>query len=319
MDRTPLDLDAEPAGLYDSVLEQLSKMPNALSNLEYIGTPRNPPDIFRGHDWSKNVVFTESTAKDAPSFRAAIIGEIAEPRYGTLVRAQGNHYDGRDGEPFKPVDDKSKVKDVLVLRAPTHCAMDMKNSYDNQTALLQDIENTENSFYTADGVDPNFKSCLRSARTDLDSKDLITLTTQKKYAVPAAAGAPKVVSTPKRVQRTKRKHGSEDDDISEEHVAATPPADDDAEGQVKIPADDDVQLGVFYDPRVLEDYGGLMFQHVNAKLLQLDIRDADNKLIPPWKQYAALRPGTLVLALVTIHIFTFKDNGSRGSGHWIVF
>jgi hypothetical protein len=71
--------------------------------------------------------------------------------------------------------------------------------------------------------------------------------------------------------------------------------------------DTEVKLGAYYPPRVLEDYGGPYFQHTNAKLVQLDIRDAENKLIPPWKQYSALRSGSFVLVLATIHIFVFKD------------
>ncbi|KAJ7924796.1 hypothetical protein B0H13DRAFT_2315127 [Mycena leptocephala] len=47
----------------------------------------------------------------------------------------------------------------------------------------------------------------------------------------------------------------------------------------------------------------------SSRTMVLDIRDANNKLIPPWKQYKALRPGYLVLVLVTIHMYTFKDQG----------
>ncbi|KAJ7467324.1 hypothetical protein B0H11DRAFT_2306801 [Mycena galericulata] len=272
------------SGFYDSVLDQMKAMPNALANLEYIGTKKRGPDIFKGEDWTKNIVFKDGPGQNASEYRAAIFGEIAEPCHGTLVRAQGNHYDGRDGEPFKPVDDKSKIKDVLVLRAPSYCSLELQNLYDNQTALIQDIENTENAIDTAKGW------------------------------VPASAGGPKVNPPVGRVERVKRKFGNEDDDeegdSSSESPASVERASKSSKGKVKYPADNEVKLGAFYDPHVLEDYGGEYFQHVNAKLQQLDIRDADNKLIPPWKQYAALRPGSLVLVLVTIHIYTFKDQGS---------
>lgn len=73
-------------------------------------------------------------------------------------------------------------------------------------------------------------------------------------------------------------------------------------------SEEEVKLGAFYDPRVLEDYGGPpFFQQTTAKLVQLDIRDINNKLIPPWKQYAELRTGTLVLVLATVHVYAFND------------
>ncbi|KAJ7829088.1 hypothetical protein B0H14DRAFT_2594290 [Mycena olivaceomarginata] len=196
------------------------------------------------------------------------------------IRASVNHYDGRDGEPvhpsigpcankgsisqFRPIDDKSKVKDVIVLRAPTLCEHELLNFYHNQTAAIQDIENTEEALDQAAGF------------------NLITVMTQKKYGVPASAGGPKlaVAASPTTVKRVKRKFGN---DEGSDTVAPVEP---------QVTSD---TLGAYYDPQVLEDYGGPYFQHTNAKLVLLDIHDAKNKLIPPWKQYSALRPGSFVL------------------------
>ncbi|KAJ7725232.1 hypothetical protein DFH07DRAFT_970948 [Mycena maculata] len=283
--------EREESGFYASMLEQITAMPNALANIEYIGTKKRSPDFFRGEDWAKNVVFKD--------------GEIAEPRYGTKVQAHGNHYDGHDDEPFKPVDDKSKIRDALVLRAPTGCSLEFKNVFDNQSALVQDIENTEFAAYRASGMAFDFRSPLRSSRDDLDAKDMITVLTKKKYGVPASAGGPKVVPAPTHVVRVKRKFGNDDDSEESEDGAAETAGPRSNDNAVKIPGDSDIKLGAFYDPRVLEDYGGPYFNHVNAKLAQLDIRDANNQLIPPWKQYAALRPGSIVLASVTMHIYSF--------------
>ncbi|KAJ7488609.1 hypothetical protein B0H11DRAFT_2278519 [Mycena galericulata] len=297
--------EREESGFYASMLEQITAMPNALANIEYIGTKKRSADFFRGEDWAKNVVFKDGMAKEASEYRATVFGEIAEPRYGTKVQAHGNHYDGRDDEPFKPVDDKSKIRDALVLRAPTGCSLEFKNVFDNQSALVQDIENTEVAAYTASGMTFDFRSPLRSSRDDLDAKDMITVLTKKKYGVPASAGGPRVVPAPAHVARVKRKYGNDDDSEESEDGAGETAGPRPNDNAVKIPKDSDIKLGAFYDPRVLEDYGGPYFNHVNAKLAQLDIRDANNQLIPPWKQYAALRPGSIVLASVTMHIYSF--------------
>jgi hypothetical protein len=45
--------------------------------------------------------------------------------------------------------------------------------------------------------------------------------------------------------------------------------------------------------------------------VQLDVRDVNNNLIPPWKFYDALKPGTLVLALVSLHCFAMTDDGGK--------
>ena len=42
----------------------------------------------------------------------------------------------------------------------------------------------------------------------------------------------------------------------------------------------------------------------------------DHNLIPPWKQYNALRTGTLVIATVTLHCFTMniRNNNQEDTG-----
>ncbi|KAG2146154.1 uncharacterized protein EDB93DRAFT_1104530 [Suillus bovinus] len=54
-------------------------------------------------------------------------------------------------------------------------------------------------------------------------------------------------------------------------------------------------------------YGGELFQHVNAKLRQLDIRIVENDLIPPQDWYSSLRRGTLVMIRATLHALNWKE------------
>ena len=70
-------------------------------------------------------------------------------------------------------------------------------------------------------------------------------------------------------------------------------------------------MGSFYEPSLLEDYGGDYFAHVNAKLTQPDVRDINNKLVAPWNMYDVLRPGTVILALVSLHVYFVTDTGGH--------
>lgn len=73
----------------------------------------------------------------------------------------------------------------------------------------------------------------------------------------------------------------------------------------------EVKVGAFYDPALAPDFGGSFFDLNHNKLVQLDIRDEDNELVPAWKFYEVLRPGTLILANVSLHCFVMK----AGAGH----
>ncbi|KAG6883574.1 hypothetical protein C0992_008425, partial [Termitomyces sp. T32_za158] len=62
-----------------------------------------------------------------------------------------------------------------------------------------------------------------------------------------------------------------------------------------------------YDPRLNSDCRGPYFNLVRNKLVQLDVWDAENNLVAPWTFYDALKPGTLVLMMCTLHCFVMKD------------
>lgn len=75
-----------------------------------------------------------------------------------------------------------------------------------------------------------------------------------------------------------------------------------------------LEIGTLYEPNLLPDYRGDLFQHKNAKLVQQDIKDINDDLVAPWHMQDKLRPGTIVVmdtTLVCWHI-TGKGSSSRG-------
>ncbi|KAK6967138.1 hypothetical protein R3P38DRAFT_3244608 [Favolaschia claudopus] len=323
-------------GMYDSVNKQIKERSTSLALLEYMGTKKRPATVFRGVDWAGNIVFNDGPGKNADELRGTIFGEIAEPVHGTMVSARGNHFEGNTSATFKPIDDKNKVKDVLVLRAPTLCEIKTSALWNNQRALLQDIVSVEKTKDDAFGWHPYYSVPFRSSTTENPREDMIAICTQKKYGIPTAAGVPSGTPpvTPQKAVRAKRTFFAEDgvvDSDDEEEVAevrkrATPDAPDDSVKTPEFPGRaylswldsfavliaplaEKILLGAFYDPRLLEDFGGPSFNLTKAMLRQLDHRGPDNKLIPPWKNYSAFRPGTLIVATVSIHIYTFKVDG----------
>ena len=58
----------------------------------------------------------------------------------------------------------------------------------------------------------------------------------------------------------------------------------------------DPKVGDFYDPRLYPGYTDIKaMQLFQSKLVQLDIRDADDELILPWNWLVSLQPGALVM------------------------
>jgi hypothetical protein len=87
---SPVYGDRNESGLYDAIADQVERMgPDALANLEY------PDDFTRQIEgWSKNHRYVD---KKGDELRTAIVGEIAGPEWGTVLRAHGNYF-SRDGD-----------------------------------------------------------------------------------------------------------------------------------------------------------------------------------------------------------------------------
>ncbi|KAJ7136460.1 hypothetical protein C8R43DRAFT_842870, partial [Mycena crocata] len=280
-------------GLYDAFATQIQVMgEGALANLDY------PDNITRKIEaWNKSHAYLNSSGDE---LRVAVLGEVAGPALGTLTRSIGNFY-ARSGDSFKPIDDTTKVKDTIALTVPSCASVAMYNTVINQCIVLGQITAADADEDNRKGDHPIVKDWTKSSVDGREQHDVLVVHLPPKYAVPSAAGAPKI----KRV--AKRRLDEVDDDTP------APPSSDLVfpEGHSRPDFDlagDDIKLGAHYDPNLLEDFGGELFNLRKAKLVQHDMRDPENKLIAPWDVYKALRPGTLVLALVSLHCYNMLDN-----------
>ena len=75
----------------------------------------------------------------------------------------------------------------------------------------------------------------------------------------------------------------------------------------------EVKLKGYYEPMLLPDYLPHDFDLKIDKLVQHNIIDSKGKLIPCWDNLDKLRPGTLVLCVVSLHVWNIpnRDNWFR--------
>ncbi|KAJ7439440.1 hypothetical protein B0H11DRAFT_2253912 [Mycena galericulata] len=285
----PIYGERNESGLYDSIANQIAGMgPEALANIDY------PDDITRHiEDWSKNHKYLN---KDGNELKVSIVGEVMGPALGTIIRAHGNYF-ARDGDNFKPIDDKTKVKDVIALGIPTCATTKMYNTCLNQIVCVTQITEANADEDRRKGNSPTVKLWTKTSIEGRQQHDTMMVQLPVKYAIPSAAGAPRIRRTAKRRL----------DDVDEEGAAAIAKK----EEVLEKPQLGDIQIGAHYEPALLPDFGGDYFNLVKAKLVQHDICDVNNNLIPPWDLYDALKPGTLVLVLVTLHCFNMVDDGGK--------
>src|ERR1700685_166313 len=77
----------------------------------------------------------------------------------------------------------------------------------------------------------------------------------------------------------------------------------------------DIKMGAFYNSHMPSDYDRPCFNHQLAQLKQLNIHRLDKKLVPLWKLYDALKPGTLILANISLHCYVYNKKTKAKDGH----
>ncbi|KAJ7882803.1 hypothetical protein B0H14DRAFT_2565196 [Mycena olivaceomarginata] len=126
-----------PGGVYESFLSELEEKPDLLANAELIGSAKHPANV---------------------SFSS--LGEIADATHGTVVRANGNHY---EGGPRGCLSDKNAPRHVLVLKTPTDAPDELINKFFDQIAFARELENVERAIDRKSGkTNVLYKGALRS-------------------------------------------------------------------------------------------------------------------------------------------------------------
>ncbi|KAG6849602.1 hypothetical protein H0H93_007054 [Arthromyces matolae] len=217
-------------------------------------------------------------------FRTKIFGQIAPIFAGTNISARGNHFMGKPGNSIAPIYDGTRVKDVLVVEVPTSCNSALGSLFNNQIATLNDVRGADEIEEQTEGKIYRVRECMRNfVGDDSTEKKMIVIHMGCKYGRPPSTGV--------EVGRKKRTY-VDSGDIS---------------GVGSNTSETEIRLGAFYDPRLNEDYRGPLFRLKMDRLVQQDVRAEDGELVAPWLLYQALKPGVLILADCSLHVFLIKD------------
>jgi hypothetical protein len=69
----------------------------------------------------------------------------------------------------------------------------------------------------------------------------------------------------------------------------------------------------------LPDYSPEGFALIKNKLVQHDMTDINNFLIPAWEIETALRPGTVVLVSASLHVYNIDNSKGMAGFHRVRF
>ncbi|KAF8351781.1 hypothetical protein F5887DRAFT_1068195 [Amanita rubescens] len=284
------------SGLYDKIFQKLQDLnPYLLANLTW--------DTDFKHDpaYAREFIHTSNGGR----FSTFIFGEIAPVIDGTIHSAMGNHFVGTAPKYFSRVTDDSTIKDIFMLRSPTEAPENLKLLFEYQLAVLNNMREHDAVVEDSKGIPITHVTEIIRSVDEVSQPNLIAAHIGPKYVIPKHLATVVPSNAHKSKPKAKRVYAERNEISNPDPTPSNPDT-----GSVVTPSD--VTIGELYDPRLLPDYGGPMFRHTHAKLVQKDMTDEDGNLIPAWQTYDKLRAGTLVLMKGQITMYQMEDKQKDG-------
>ncbi|KAF8221250.1 hypothetical protein L208DRAFT_1382341 [Tricholoma matsutake] len=172
-------------GVYDSIAKRLIEMgPACFAGSEY------HTDFHRViEQWSNNYLYHNP---DGSKFRTNICSEVKDKSAGTILNSVRNHYPGKPSEPFRPITDDSKVKNVIVIGVPT-AADDLLlgGIFNNEVGSLNAIRIEDEIEETETNLSYSVREWVHNATNDsITTKDLIVLFTSRIFIKQEGSSSP---------------------------------------------------------------------------------------------------------------------------------
>ncbi|KAF8344843.1 hypothetical protein F5887DRAFT_917856 [Amanita rubescens] len=291
MTDSTLYLQRAESGEYNRLVDSLRNMgKRAMVNLEY------KREFER--DMRNGFKMISTDDKQVP-FTAWVFGEIAPRAVGTLHQASGNHYIGRHPQ-YNLINDDTRVKDAFMLKVPTDAPRDLMYLFDYQLTVLNSIRVDDEQLEQENQQNVEAVEWLRPSNPD-KAADLMCIYMGPKYIVASSTSTSSGAKRRGRSAKQQRIMVSAPAPVTDSSQSDTTP--------LTIPTGpSEVKIGALYDPRLLDDYGGPLFNHHQAKLVQRHIVDEDGNLTAPWLEYDKLRTGTVVLMRISLRTYSVPNN-----------
>ncbi|KAI0059111.1 hypothetical protein BV25DRAFT_1901810 [Artomyces pyxidatus] len=317
-------MHSEPmSAFYSNLLTLIDENPRFLANSECVQEKNLFPRAMNPNS-PHRVLYEVVPNPDSPSlpgvereFIAYVVGQAGAYSDGHRVGALGSVADD------VIIDDTTHVKLHFATKAAGGCLPELENVWKDQCVGLQEVTAALVGGwekYSELQCDPKIllrpmlkfnmgttfnsntsQGRMRNEVIHIVSEDFYTTKFPVKGSVPAKTAAP---------ARSNRKRKSTNTEGTLTRNDGAPVVTQAASTDAAAFQTEDIKLTSRYDPRCLPDHVGDRFAHTEAQVLQFDIRDETNALVPPWKYRAVLRPGTIFFAAVGFRLWEMSPRGN---------
>ncbi|KAF8991663.1 hypothetical protein BDQ17DRAFT_1462997 [Cyathus striatus] len=278
-------------GFYNNFLNELKDSDKnttpCLAQME-TGTNLHPAVIeaFGPGHFGKTVYHSDS---DKPGTDTSYwwVGQVVSSTYGTYIGARGNMLNDNN----LPINNRTKVKDTIVLEAPTDAPPTLIAAFENQIATIDEIIKAEIAMLTKPDV------VYSIAKKDGGNKfNLIHFVSDPKYKVLTFLCA---LTSPTHYLALKAPNNKHN--LFEVSDSANSVTDGSSSAQTCLPEG-------FYEPNVQPDFVSEQFDLKNYKLFHLPYYDVNNNQIHPSEVLSNLaNKKVFQLQIKSLHILATSD------------
>ncbi|TFK65648.1 hypothetical protein BDN72DRAFT_860493 [Pluteus cervinus] len=205
-----------------------------------------------------------------------IFGELASVEHGTRINAHGDFYLDHPNGGW--ITDNSTIRDRFALRIPpdgppllTHLGrMQIAALNEVRLAALEQEEYDTRDIEISEWLSSESKPFLRDSEED----SIIQVYSKIKFRKPRDVS---YGSNPGRTTRDKLRSDQKTSSVN-----------------------DNTWVGKAFEAKVLPDYDAKIFALDDSRVIQQDIRDTNDCLIPPWETQYSLQPGNLLILQVRL-------------------
>ncbi|KAJ3538746.1 hypothetical protein NMY22_g5037 [Coprinellus aureogranulatus] len=240
---------------------------------KYVKYGRDFVSLYTAPRPGQNVGRQDFVTNGGDPFNINVWGVTLSNAQGSMLKATGQWLIGRGGQ--NRIVDGTTVRHLILLGCPPNASEKLKKAFANQRLMFQHI-----------------------VRKDLKDANYPRGSDKWNPFIPDEPVDEN--GDPRQVPPTKESQKEEDDEIQFEDLEAEPGNDalpgpideamadstnDAMHSAATASSTPTVQLGAYYDPRLLPDFGGDIFDFKKSKLVQHDIVDTEGKLVAPWETY----------------------------------
>ncbi|KAJ3536704.1 hypothetical protein NMY22_g5916 [Coprinellus aureogranulatus] len=260
---------------------------------KYVKYGRDFVSLYTAPRPGQNVGRQDFVTNGGDPFNINVWGTTLSNAQGSMLKASGQWLIGRGGQ--NRIVDGTTIRHLILLGCPPNASEKLKKAFANQRLMFQHIVRKDLKDANYPRGSDKWNPFIPDEPVDENGDPYIRIYLNPTYKVPPTKDSQKEEDDEIQFEDLEPEPGNDTlpgpvDEVMADSTSDSSQTASESDEPTAASSTPTVQLGAYYDPRLLPDFGGDIFDFKRSKLVQHDIVDTEGKLVAPWEIYDRLRP-----------------------------